>query len=62
MAYPPSREVQDRIVILARRRAERLGWWRVNPIRLAEKLQKAGVEVSAEQVAWVLLTRLPVRP
>lgn len=62
MAYPPSAELQDHIVILARRRAERLGWWRVNPIRLAEKLQKSGVEVTAEQVAYVLLTRLQVRP
>lgn len=62
MAHPPSLDVQERIVILARRRADRLGWWRVNPIRVAEKLQKAGMDVSAEQVAWVLLTRLPVRP
>ncbi|GID29955.1 hypothetical protein [Paractinoplanes brasiliensis] len=60
MAEPPSSEVTAAIIESARRRTRRLGRWKVHPYRLEAALRRSGVDVSVDQVAWVILTWLRV--
>lgn len=59
---PPAPEIENLIVQFAIDRAERLAGLEVDPYLLQDDLYEDNIDVSLEQIAWVLLTRLRVMP
>jgi hypothetical protein len=56
MTYQPTRYVADAIVRAVKRRARGTNRPKVSPSRVKSDLSYANIEVTVEQVAWVMVT------
>jgi hypothetical protein len=56
----PSQAALGRIIQYVTARAARIPGWEAEPCRIQAAVQLSGVDVSADQVAWVLVTYMRV--